>query len=240
MAEGVQSGPEQSRARSLRRQRTLDGEDRSVTIPPRRKGSGRSRFFGLSSVPLFCAQSSPVATLPSALLVSDLFRSVQVGCSRCSRCCHLFVDLRSISRWKLGQAIDAVTGTRRWGAVLPTQPIRTMRLPAVASLGCCAVVRRPLRSPTSDAARPRAFVRSRSPLVSSHSSRRARPASNPSAADRCPLQTAPECGAPPAPAGFVLLYLLRLERVDNLGAYRIPPETGILIPSVRNSYRSQD
>jgi len=28
-----------------------------------------------------------------------------------------------------------------------------------------------------------------------------------------------------------LLYLLRCERVDNVGAYRIPPETGILIPS---------
>jgi len=25
---------------------------------------------------------------------------------------------------------------------------------------------------------------------------------------------------------------LRFERVDNLGTYRIPPETGILIPSV--------
>jgi hypothetical protein len=33
-----------------------------------------------------------------------------------------------------------------------------------------------------------------------------------------------------------LLYLLRFERVDNLGAYRIPPETGILIPSVCDSY----
>jgi hypothetical protein len=29
-----------------------------------------------------------------------------------------------------------------------------------------------------------------------------------------------------------LLYLLRFERVDNLGAYRIPPETDLLIPSV--------
>ena len=28
-----------------------------------------------------------------------------------------------------------------------------------------------------------------------------------------------------------LLYLLRFKRVDNLGAYRIPPETGLLIPS---------
>jgi len=32
-----------------------------------------------------------------------------------------------------------------------------------------------------------------------------------------------------------LLYLLRFERVDNLGAYRIPPETGILIPPDTNS-----
>ena len=30
--------------------------------------------------------------------------------------------------------------------------------------------------------------------------------------------------------GAVSLISLRLERVDNLGAYRIPPETGILIP----------
>jgi hypothetical protein len=30
-------------------------------------------------------------------------------------------------------------------------------------------------------------------------------------------------------AGF--LYLLRFERVDNLGAYRIRSETGLLIPS---------
>ena len=29
-----------------------------------------------------------------------------------------------------------------------------------------------------------------------------------------------------------LLYLLCLEHVDNLGAYSIPPETGLLIPSV--------
>jgi len=79
LAEGVQSGPERSRARSLRRQRTLDGEDRSVTIPPRRKGSGRPGFFGLSSVPLFCAQSNPVATLPSALLVSDLLARCKLG-----------------------------------------------------------------------------------------------------------------------------------------------------------------
>jgi hypothetical protein len=31
-----------------------------------------------------------------------------------------------------------------------------------------------------------------------------------------------------------LLYLLRFERVDNLGAYSIPSETGLLIPSGYN------
>jgi hypothetical protein len=35
------------------------------------------------------------------------------------------------------------------------------------------------------------------------------------------------------PVSFISL---RFERVDNLGAYRIPPETGILIPSGFNSY----
>jgi hypothetical protein len=40
----------------------------------------------------FYRRVAAVATLPSALLVSD-FRSVQVGRSRFSRCCHLIVDL---------------------------------------------------------------------------------------------------------------------------------------------------
>jgi hypothetical protein len=33
-----------------------------------------------------------------------------------------------------------------------------------------------------------------------------------------------------------LLYLLRFKRVDNLGAYSIPSETGLLIPSVCNIF----
>jgi hypothetical protein len=33
-----------------------------------------------------------------------------------------------------------------------------------------------------------------------------------------------------------LLYLLCLKHVDNLGAYSIPSETGLLIPSDCNSY----
>jgi len=35
------------------------------------------------------------------------------------------------------------------------------------------------------------------------------------------------------PVSFISL---RFERVDNLGAYRIPPETGILIPSAFDTF----
>jgi hypothetical protein len=38
------------------------------------------------------------------------------------------------------------------------------------------------------------------------------------------------------PVSFISL---RFERVDNLGAYRIPPETGILIPSDYNNNQSR-
>ena len=102
--EGVQSGPERSRARSLRRSEPLTA--RTDLSPFRQEGKGAVALMFRSVPPfLLCAPTNPVATLPSALSVSDLFRSVQVGCSRCSRCCHLIFDLSSISRWKLGQAI---------------------------------------------------------------------------------------------------------------------------------------
>src|ERR1700733_8569319 len=48
-------------------------------------------------------------------LVERFFARCQLGCSRCSRCCHLIVDLCFHLRWKLGQAINTVTGTRRVG-----------------------------------------------------------------------------------------------------------------------------
>jgi hypothetical protein len=71
MGEGVQSGPERSRARSLRRQRTLDGEDRSVTIPHEGKGQSLRDSCSFLFFPFLRAPTNPVATLPSALLVSD-------------------------------------------------------------------------------------------------------------------------------------------------------------------------
>src|SRR5437588_10964678 len=46
----------------------------------------------------FSRRVATVAMLPSALSRSDLFRSVHVGRSRFSRCCHLFGALWFCSR----------------------------------------------------------------------------------------------------------------------------------------------
>jgi hypothetical protein len=76
-------------------------------------GLGQRFLYFVDKV--FLRRVATVAILPSALSVSDV-RSVQVGRSRFSRCCHLLVDLPfHRKRGKLGQAFDAVTGTRRCG-----------------------------------------------------------------------------------------------------------------------------
>ena len=68
--------------------------------------------------------------------------------------------------WKLGQAFNAVTGTRRWALSFPSHSRR--RLPAW--VGCYfARVRRSLRSPTTDAARPLAFPEAVRPARPKHS-----------------------------------------------------------------------
>ena len=43
----------------------------------------------------------------------------------------------------------------------------------------------------------------------------------------------PQCYSFSLPVSFICL---RFERVDNLGAFSIPSETGLLIPSVHDSY----
>ena len=97
---------------------------------------------------------------------------------------------------EVGQAVDAVTGTRLWAFVFHSKNgFDFMPLPATLPGCCCATVRRLLRLPTTDAARLPAFVPSQSPLASSHSSHHAPPVLAPSAADRCLLQTDPECDA---------------------------------------------
>jgi hypothetical protein len=90
------------------------GRQPSMSVIAFHEKAGRSQgiSFVVSSHKVFSPRRvATVATLPSALLVSDS-RPVQVGCSRFSRCCHLLVDLSSISKMEVGQAINAVTGTR--------------------------------------------------------------------------------------------------------------------------------
>jgi hypothetical protein len=103
----------------VRRQRTLDGEDRSVTIPPGRKGRiARDLVFPL--LPLLPRPNQPCRH-PSIRTLEERFASL--GASwvfSLQPVLPLLVDLSSISRRKLGQAINAVTGTRRSGAVLPS------------------------------------------------------------------------------------------------------------------------
>jgi hypothetical protein len=125
------------------------------------------------------SRAATVATLPSALFVERFVRSVQVGCSRFSRCCHLIVDLASIYKMEVGQAIDAVTETRLWPCARFLPDSSTKLLPASAQ-------------------------------------------TIPALLRRCGANLI-HCRSP--------FYLLRFERVDNLGAYSIPSETGLLIPS---------
>ena len=74
--EGVQSGPERSRARSVRRSEPLTA--RTDLTPFRQEGKGRrSRFFVFAQF-LLCAPNHPVATLPSALFRE---RSYSLGAS---------------------------------------------------------------------------------------------------------------------------------------------------------------
>src|SRR5207247_335903 len=105
-------------------------------------------------------------------------------CSRFSRCCHLIADLPTHPRWKFGQAINAVTGTRRLGFVLPIGS--TTRLPVAWPDCYCAAVHKPPHLPTGDAATPLTFERWPRWLVSFRFSLPARPTSGPSVAGRFP------------------------------------------------------
>ena len=83
--------------------------------------AGRSQ--GNSGFMLSCFLSQRKVVLPPSshcrhasirTLEERFVRSVHVGRSRFSRCCHLINDLRFILRMKVGLALDAVTGTRLW------------------------------------------------------------------------------------------------------------------------------
>ena len=68
----------------------------------------------------FCrCRVATVATLPSALFVSDLIARCKLGVLVSAGAATCLSTSLSISRWKLGQAIIAVTETRHLGFVLP-------------------------------------------------------------------------------------------------------------------------
>lgn len=67
-------------------------------------GQGRqsSTLLARSECNLCCAEFELSPPFHPHSSVSDSMRSVQVGCSRFSRCCHLLDDLASIHRIKVG------------------------------------------------------------------------------------------------------------------------------------------
>ena len=79
---------------------------------------------------------------------------------------------------------------------------RSTRLPPRSSGCCCAMVRTLLRSPTGDAAAPRAFLRWRRSLAFCRSSRRVRQVSVPSVAGHSRCRMVPRCVVLPAPVAF--------------------------------------
>src|SRR5215469_8282876 len=89
-------GVKYSRARWVRRQRTPDGEDRSAIVPPgRKKAVALALFLYPERVPFTQEASKPLLGPPfhPHSLCEPFLGSVQVGCSRFSRRCHLIIDL---------------------------------------------------------------------------------------------------------------------------------------------------
>ena len=134
------------------------------------------RFLG------FFRPARPPARLPSALLV-DLRSGAHWG----SSWFWALLSLRRSHRWT--QAQTAVTQTRR-------VEMRTIRIPLFESHltrrawpGRSATARTLPRSPTADATAPPAFWPPRPPPASSHSCRRARTTSIPTAANPYPART---------------------------------------------------
>jgi hypothetical protein len=83
------------------------------------------------------------------------FRSVQVGRSRYSRCCHLISDLQfriTNGTWARPLTQSPELGVL-WLLSFLSLECFVFTLPAPSpSVGCCAAARTPLRSPKGDAA----------------------------------------------------------------------------------------
>ena len=84
----------------------------------RPSGSHLNFLFGFVKQSLFFRRVATDAMLPFALSEDDSFARCILGRSRFSRCCYLIGALWFCSsESNLGQAINAVTGTRLWALV---------------------------------------------------------------------------------------------------------------------------
>jgi len=145
----LQSGPERSRARSVRRSEPLTARTARPHFRKERKVGRRalgSNSIQRCSPKLFFRATTTVATLPSALFDERFFRSVQVGCSRFSRCCHLIIDLSSISTMEVGPGVRRShrnSALNLWASclVFSSPWIETTPRPATRLVAGCAVVR---------------------------------------------------------------------------------------------------
>src|ERR1700730_1221324 len=118
-----------------------------------------------------------------------------------SRCCYLIIDLSS-------HLFGLELGPRTWsqspglGGRAQLFGLKLSRPQHASLFGYCAMVRIPLRLPTTDGAVLPAFEPRQLPLVSWHFFLLALQASVPISADHCLLQKVPECSALPAPSSF--------------------------------------
>jgi len=78
----------------------------SVIAFHEKAGRSQGDSFWTLLVTLFLPAESPLSPpFHPHSSRSALVRSVQVGCSRFSRCCHLIIDLGSISTMKAGPGV---------------------------------------------------------------------------------------------------------------------------------------
>jgi len=149
------------------------------------------------------SQFASVATFPSALLVSD-FRSVQVGCSRFSRRCHLISVLGFTREVWTRSCRSHLNSAVELGRSVQNSFLPDFAMPLCSSLSdYCAAVRTPLHLPTTDAKVRPTCAPPPPPHVSWRSFLLAPRASAPSAANHYLLQKAPKCSALPAQVAFV-------------------------------------
>ena len=140
-------------AGQLMKNRYLTRNQKVTSVMAFHEKAGRSQvdsfvFF----IQVFSAKPATVAMLPSALSRSESFRSVHIGRSRFSRCCHLISDLsfHVSGTWPrpLTQSPELGFGFyffSSWTILILFLPFCVTQLPLLSCDCCCAMARTLLR-----------------------------------------------------------------------------------------------